>query len=154
MTTVQAVREVFSANQRFYEAFESLDIRRMAAVWRQDEQVRCIHPGWPPLTGWRLVRDSWVRIFNNARSMKFQITDQQVTVQNDVAWVVCVEHITMAIDEESEETRVLATNIFIRQDEQPPEQRWLMVHHHGSPVFQQIVEASDPDNSPGSGLEL
>ena len=144
MANVETVRQVFSANQQFYEAFESLDIHRMAAVWRQDAEVRCIHPGWPPVIGWQPVRDSWVRIFNNARSMKFQITDPHVTVQGAVAWVVCIERITMAIDDTEQETQVLATNIFVRGDDRPADQRWLMVHHHGSPIFQRMPETDDP----------
>lgn len=135
MTEVNAVRQVFAANQRFYEAFGSLEIQRMAAVWRQDEEVQCIHPGWPRLLGWQAVRDSWIRIFNNTRSMTFQITDTKVTVRGPAAWVVCVERITMVIDEEPQETRVLATNLFMREDDYSTEPSWLMVHHHGSPVF-------------------
>jgi len=142
MTEVDVVRQVFAANQRFYDAFGSLDIQRMAAVWRQDEEVQCIHPGWPRLLGWQAVRDSWIRIFNNTRSMTFQITDTKVTLQGLAAWVVCVERITMVIDEEPQETRVLATNLFMREDVQPGEPRWLMVHHHGSPVFH-LLEGTD-----------
>ena len=146
MANIETVRQVFSANQRFYEAFESLDIQRMAAVWRQDNEVQCIHPGWPPLIGWQPVRDSWVRIFNNARSMKFHITDTHITIQGAVAWVVCVERITTAIDEAQEETQVLATNIFVQREDPSAERRWLMVHHHGSPIFQRMPETEDPDD--------
>ena len=146
MADIETVQHVFSANQRFYEAFESLDIQRMATVWRQDNEVQCIHPGWPPLIGWQPVRDSWVRIFNNARSMKFHITDAHITVQGAVAWVVCVERITMAIDEAQEETQVLATNVFVQRDDHSAEHHWLMVHHHGSPIFQQMPETDDSDD--------
>jgi len=143
MTTVETVRQVFSANQRFYEAFEGLDIQRMTAVWRQDSGVQCIHPGWPRLVGWPAVRDSWVRIFNNTRSMTFQIADTQITVKGSVAWVICLEQITMLIDDEEQQTQVLATNIFEQQNGQPEGRRWLMVHHHGSPVFQRLA-GGDP----------
>jgi ketosteroid isomerase-like protein len=108
--------------------------------------VQCIHPGWSRLTGWRAVRDSWIRIFNHTRSMTFQITDPQVSVEGSVAWVVCIERITMLVDEEPQETQVLATNMFVRPGHQhdPSEERqWLMVHHHGSPVLQRVVEPED-----------
>jgi len=150
MTEVDTVRQVFSANQRFYEAFESLDIRRMTAVWQQDEGVQCIHPGWPRLIGWQAVRDSWIRIFNNTRSMKFRITEPRIIVKGSVAWVVCIERIEMVIDEEPQDTLVLATNMFVRPDhdpdhhnDQPEEGRWLMVHHHGSPVLQRLSEPGE-----------
>jgi ketosteroid isomerase-like protein len=148
MTEVDTVRQVFLTNQRFYAAFESLDIRRMAAVWQQDEGVQCIHPGWSRLIGWRAVRDSWIRIFNNTRSMQFRITDTQITVQGSIAWVVCVERITMVIDEEPQETHVLATNIFVGEETQPEGRHWLMVHHHGSPVLQRLPETPEPPESP------
>jgi len=143
MARVETVREVFAANQRFYEAFESLDIRRMAAVWRQDDDVQCVHPGWPRLIGWRAVRDSWIRIFNNTRSMAFRISDTKITVEDSVAWVVCVEWITMVVDEEPQETRVLATNIFRRRDDHDQIDPWLMVLHHGSPVLHQLAEPEE-----------
>lgn len=146
MSNVDTVRQVFSANQRFYEAFESLDIQKMAAVWRQEDKVQCIHPGWPPLIGWRPVRDSWVRIFNHSRSMKFDISHQQITVQGRVAWVVCIENITLAIDDTQQETQVLATNIFVQGDDHSGEPRWMMVHHHGSPIFQRTPHAGDSDD--------
>jgi ketosteroid isomerase-like protein len=142
MSDVDAAREVFACNQRFYEAFERLDIQLMAAVWRQDEEVQCIHPGWPRLIGWQAVRDSWIRIFNNTRSMKFQITDTKIAVRHSVAWVVCTERISMIIDEEPQETQVLATNIF-RRDDHGWDDPWLMVLHHGSPVFQRLAEPDD-----------
>jgi ketosteroid isomerase-like protein len=145
MNDVDAAQQVFAANHRFYEAFERLDIQLMAAVWRRDEEVQCIHPGWPRLIGWQAVRDSWIRIFNNTRSMTFQITDTKIAVRESVAWVVCTERISMIIDEEPQETQVLATNIFLRGDHGRNDP-WFMVLHHGSPVFQRLAEPDDSDD--------
>ena len=47
--------EIDQANTRFYEAFESLDIRQMEAVWASDQTVHCIHPGWEIRSGWPSV---------------------------------------------------------------------------------------------------
>jgi ketosteroid isomerase-like protein len=125
-------REVLLANRRFYQAFEHLDITEMSGIWAQEEWVQCVHPGWPILSGWRAVRDSWVRIFNNTRSMTIEAVDPKVSVQGSMAWVVCIEQLTTLVDEAPQHSRVVATNLFIR----PPESAaWLMVHHHGSPVF-------------------
>jgi len=146
MTEVDGARQVFSANQRFYEAFERLDIRCMDAVWRQDEGVQCIHPGWPRLVGWPAVRDSWVRIFNHTRSMQFRIADVKIAVTGSIAWVVCTERIKMVMDEEPQETQVLATNLFVRSDGQSEDSRWLMVHHHGSPVLRRLPETPITDD--------
>ncbi len=126
----ERIEEVTRANQAFYAAFETLDIAEMDKIWAHQEYVTCIQPGWALRTGWPEVRDSWVLIFNNTFSMKFELTEVQVQVAGDVAWVICMENITAQQSEEVQKTRVLATNLFeLIGDE------WLMIHHHGSPVM-------------------
>jgi ketosteroid isomerase-like protein len=126
----ERIEEVTRANQEFYQAFESLDIGRMDRIWAQQEYVTCIHPGWTLRIGWPAVRDSWVLIFNNTFSMKFDLTEIQVQVAGDVAWVICTENITSRQGEATQESRVLATNLYERVGEQ-----WKIIHHHGSPVM-------------------
>src|SRR5215813_312986 len=55
--------EVEEANQRFYRAFESLDLSEMDAIWAHGDHVACVHPGWRRLHGWEDVRRSWAAIF-------------------------------------------------------------------------------------------
>jgi ketosteroid isomerase-like protein len=124
------IEAVTLTNAAFYKAFESLDISHMDRVWANAEYVTCIHPGWTLRVGWPAVRDSWVLIFNNTFSMTFQLTDLQVQVSEDLGWVICTENIITRQGDESLESRVLATNLYERIDG-----RWLMIHHHGSPVL-------------------
>jgi len=53
-----------------------------------------------------------------------------VQVAGDLAWVVCVEHITSQQSDESQQAQVLATNLFERIGDE-----WLLIHHHGSAVM-------------------
>ncbi|HKW86558.1 MAG TPA: nuclear transport factor 2 family protein [Nitrospiraceae bacterium] len=126
----ERIEEVTRANQEFYQAFESLDIARMDWIWAQQEYVTCIHPGWTLRIGWPAVRDSWVLIFNNTFSMKFDLTEIQVQVAGDIAWVICTENITSRQGDTTQESRVLATNLYERVGDQ-----WKIIHHHGSPVM-------------------
>lgn len=126
----QRIAEVTQANQAFYEAFESLDIARMDRIWAHQEYVTCIHPGWTLRTDWPEVRDSWVLIFNNTFSMKFELSEVMIQVAGDMAWVICVESITSQQSDEPQEAKVLATNIFERIGDE-----WLLIHHHGSAVM-------------------
>ncbi len=126
----QRIQEVTKANQRFYEAFESLDIVKMDSVWAHQAYVTCIHPGWPIRSDWPAVRDSWVLIFNNTFSMKFELTEMMVQVAGDMAWVICVENITSQQSNEPQLAKVLATNLFKRIGDE-----CLMIHHHGSAVM-------------------
>jgi ketosteroid isomerase-like protein len=124
--TIAAVKR---ANERFYRAFESLDIDRMAALWVQAERAKCVHPGWDLLEGWEAVGRSWEAIFANTDYMRFVITDVSVHMYGRVAWVTCVENLSDAPDA-PQLSRILATNIYenINND-------WRIVHHHASPIM-------------------
>lgn len=125
------IEEVTRANQDFYQAFESLDIARMDGIWAQQDYVTCVHPGWTVRVGWPDVRDSWVLIFNNTFAMTFELTEMQVQVAGDIAWVICTENITSRQGERAQESRILATNLYEKTGA-----TWKIIHHHGSPVME------------------
>lgn len=127
----ERIEEVTLANEEFYRAFESLDIGEMDKIWAHQEYVTCIHPGWSMRVGWPMVRDSWVVIFNNIFSMGFSLTELQVQVAGDVAWVICTENITTRQADTTQNSRVVATNLYERMDE-----GWKIIHHHGSPLME------------------
>lgn len=127
----EKIEEVTRANELFYEAFESLDIARMDGIWAQQDYVTCVHPGWTVRVGWPDVRDSWVLIFNNTFAMTFELTEMQIQVAGDVAWVICTENITSRQGERSQESRILATNLYEKAGA-----GWKIIHHHGSPVME------------------
>lgn len=127
MPSLADIEAVKQANSAFYRAFESLDVHRMRAAWAQSEEIACVHPGWPLLTGFEKVMESWKRIFENTSMMQFTITGAVVRIEGDAAWVMCTENINTLMDGKVAEAKVQATNVFTRRDG-----RWLMVHHHGS----------------------
>jgi ketosteroid isomerase-like protein len=136
MREADAVRR---ANRAFYDAFESLDRERMAEVWLRSPRVQCTHPGWQRLSGFDSVLESWARIFENTMSMRFTIEDESIELMGDLAWVVCTEVIRSQTLDGPALSRVEATNVFERHGE-----RWLLVHHHGSPLIQRFDE-EDPE---------
>jgi ketosteroid isomerase-like protein len=127
ITDIEAVKE---ANQRFYEAFGALDINGMAAAWETSERALCVHPGWRPLVGWGIIRESWQGIFNNTTLMHFNIQYVNVAVEGDCGWVTCVENITSVLDGRATNFSILTTNIFVRTPE-----GWRMIAHHASPTM-------------------
>ena len=129
---------VAAANAAFYRAFETLDVREMEKVWLPDADVKCIHPGWPLLTGWGPVMASWERIFANTQSMRFDLSDLHVHAAGDMGWVVLIENLESQTEQGSGRSRILTTNLFERRDG-----RWFIVHHHGSPIFAPPTPAED-----------
>jgi ketosteroid isomerase-like protein len=129
---------VLAANNAFYRAFESLDLARMEAVWLRAPHVKCVHPGWGLLAGWGPVMESWRRIFADALEMRFTLAEVAVEVVGDLAWVVATEHIASS-DRDGRSTGIVqATNVFQRA-----EGRWLVIHHHGSPVLAPLVPGGE-----------
>jgi len=122
-------RALLAANQRFYLAFESLDIEGMAGVWAHDDNVQCVHPGWELLIGWEEVRDRWARIFANAKRVRIALSSVWVRLEGTTGWVACTEHVTTAFADGFDEAVAQATNIFVLR-----EGRWLLVAHHASPL--------------------
>ena len=51
------------AEARFYEALQQGDIARLMSAWAEDEEVVCVHPGWPRLIGTAAIRASYERMF-------------------------------------------------------------------------------------------
>lgn len=117
-----AVRAV---NAAFYAAFEHRDLDAMSDVWEHTDRVTVVHPGWPILSGWASVAASWFALFDGPQRLQFIVTDEQVTVVDDVAWVTCNEDLLGAEGTQA----VAATNVFVRTED-----GWRLVHHHGSPV--------------------
>ena len=124
------------SNSRFYKAFESLSIEKMDAACKHSDDTICIHPGWEMFTSWTAIRESWLRIFENTKMIKFVITNIKIKTFQKIAIVVCLENIDSIIeDENSIRLGVIATNIFEKQNlNNKNNNDWLMVHHHGSAV--------------------
>jgi ketosteroid isomerase-like protein len=122
--------ELEEANARFYRAFEQLQIAEMDAVWAHSDDVKCVHPGWPLLTGWAAVRASWEAIFASTAEMRFTLSDVRVVAAADFGWVTCTENILSEAAGRVAVTSILATNLFERAPD-----GWRLIHHHASHVF-------------------
>lgn len=126
MSDEQSVRE---ANNRFYMAMNALDIEEMDEVWADDERAICVHPGREAIIGYERIRESWVAIFSASDSISIAAGQERVQLSNDVAWVACVETISLMIEEGLAAAAAHATNVFRRTNG-----RWRMVLHHASPI--------------------
>ncbi|MGH8975064.1 MAG: nuclear transport factor 2 family protein [Acidimicrobiia bacterium] len=130
-----ADEDVLEANRAFYAAFEARDLEAMGQVWERSDRATVTHPGWPTLRSWPAVAESWRRIFDHTPYIQFFLTEENVVVAGDAAWVTLYENILQEVSgvEGRQQTlgdsRVAATNVFVRT-----EGAWRMVVHHGSPV--------------------
>jgi hypothetical protein len=50
---------------QFYEAMQQADIAKLMAVWSDDDEVACVHPGGPRIIGAVAIRASFGAMFAN-----------------------------------------------------------------------------------------
>lgn len=120
---------VVAANEAFYQAMSQRDSGEMARLWFPAEWVECVHPGGSAVRGWDAVRESFERLFASRGAMLIAATETRVRLIGDVAWVSCVERITLTVDDQMASSAAQATNVFVRHDAE-----WRLVLHHASPV--------------------
>ncbi|MGA6989126.1 MAG: nuclear transport factor 2 family protein [Nitrososphaeraceae archaeon] len=126
-----SLTEIQKSNAEFYHAFEGLSIDMMDNLWKHEENVICVHPGWELLVGWLAIRESWIMIFQNTEVIKFNITNPKIRLfdNNGIGIIVCQENIESSVNGQQDKIGVIATNVFERC-----ENRWLLIHHQGSSI--------------------
>jgi uncharacterized protein (TIGR02246 family) len=124
------------AEQAFYDAFQRADLDAMMAVWAEDDEVYCVHPGGPRLTGLEQIRESWRQIFASGANMRIQLRGLQQLRGGLVAVHTLYEYITL-IGEGGAPNVVAVTNVYLNIGG-----GWRIVAHHASPV------ANAPDQPP------
>ena len=50
---------------QFYEALQQGDVDKLMAIWSDDDDIACVHPGGPRVVGPRAIRASFDTIFAN-----------------------------------------------------------------------------------------
>ena len=116
------------AENAFYEALEHGDLEGMMAVWAEDEEIICVHPTGPRLSGQDQVRESWAKIFAGGTGPRGHIT-QQVAVTGMMIAVHSV-HETFTVEGDARtQVPMIATNVYLRTAA-----GWRMIVHHASPA--------------------
>jgi ketosteroid isomerase-like protein len=129
---------VLFANDAFYVAFQSADADAMERVWAARDGISCLHPGWPPLIGRRMVIQSWRGILSNTNQSTVTAHGAHAELHGDTAVVVCYETVGGFT--------LVATNVFVREDG-----GWRMVHHQSGET--QMPQGGIPANEDRGRLQ-
>jgi ketosteroid isomerase-like protein len=129
------------AESAFYDALARGNVELMMAVWADDEEIVCVHPGGPRFVGQEQVRDSWRKILEGGSGLGVNITSA-VTISGAMVAVHSVHESLTVPGESKPRGPVVATNVYLRTAE-----GWRMVAHHASPAPGQVeapVAAAGP----------
>ena len=116
------------AETAFYDAFERADLAAMMAVWAATDEIVCIHPQGPRLTGFEAVRDSWAQIFSGGTLLRVRITEARAFDGQALSVHTVIEMVAPPGSEASV-TSIFATNVY-----ELTEAGWRMVVHHAAPA--------------------
>ena len=133
------------AENAFYEALERCDLEGMMAVWAEDEDIVCVHPAGPRLTGQDQIRESWARIFSGGPRARVHITSQ-VAISGMMLAVHSVHENFVLPGQSQADARpvpIVATNVYLRTAA-----GWRMIVHHASPAPVQNEAAQPRDALP------
>ena len=134
------------AENAFYEAFERANIALMMAVWSETDNIVCIHPRGPRLTGFDAVRESWLQIFSGGSTLRVRTTEARKFAGQALA-VHNVIELVAAPGAEGSPTPVFATNIY-----ELTEGGWRMVVHHATPAPEEQARAQEQPPAPSHTL--
>ena len=124
---------------RFYEALQQGDIDKLMAVWSDDDEIVCVHPGGPRLVGPAAIRAAFESMFNhgaiNAQPEKVRRLQSLASAVHSV-----LERVQVMTKEGPQSAWVIATNVYLKSG-----QGWRLVAHHASPGTQnEPREVADP----------
>jgi ketosteroid isomerase-like protein len=112
---------------QFYEAMQQGNLDRMMAVWADDDEAVCVHPGGARVIGAGAIRASFGAIFGKGG---VAVHPQSVHRVQTLSCAVhhLVEHVALRSEGQPRLVHVHATNVYLKT-----EQGWRMVAHHASP---------------------
>jgi len=126
---------------QFYEALQQGDIEKLMAVWSDDDDIACVHPGGPRVIGAAAIRASFDAMFAhgaiNAHAEKVRRVMSHSSAVHNV-----LERVQMTSkDGQPQSAWVIATNVYMKTA-----QGWRLVAHHASPgtprEVKEIVETA------------
>ena len=113
--------------QQFYEALQHGDIDRLMAVWSDDDDIACVHPGGPRLVGPGAIRASFEMIFAHG-GVNAQPEKVRRLLLHGAAVHHVLEQVQAMTSDGPQSAWVIATNVYTKTA-----QGWRLVLHHASP---------------------
>lgn len=119
--TAEAVEEAF------YDAMQRADLPGLMALWADDDDVVCVHPGGQRITGLEAIRASWQEIFANGsvnvRPAEIRAYEGPLLSVHNV-----IEQVQVSGRMGEEVVQCVATNIYVKGAA-----GWRLLIHHSSP---------------------
>ena len=125
-----------------YEAMRRGDLDGLMALWSDDDEICCIHPGGKRLVGASAIRASFEAIFGNGAIDAEPHRVRRVESHSSAVHSV-LERIRVRSAEGEQFAWVIATNVYVKSTD-----GWRLVAHHASPgTAGEVHELVEPPSS-------
>ncbi|RJG03835.1 YybH family protein [Noviherbaspirillum sedimenti] len=118
----------------YYDALSHADIEALMALWAEDDEIVCIHPGAPRLVGHAAIRASWEAIFERGgvhiRPVQLHAAHNLMSAVHNV-----IEDVGSG-PHEGGDMHILATNVYLKTPH-----GWRLTMHHASIAPGKMPEA-------------
>ncbi|MCR5866025.1 MAG: YybH family protein [Aquincola tertiaricarbonis] len=111
---------------QFYEALQQGDIERLMALWSDDDEIVCVHPGGLRVMGAAAIRASFEAIFANG-TLPVQPARVRRLEGPGCAVHSVLERIDATTAEGTQTAWVMATNVYLKTA-----LGWRLAAHHAS----------------------
>ncbi|HEX2532057.1 MAG TPA: nuclear transport factor 2 family protein [Burkholderiaceae bacterium] len=109
----------------FYDAIARGDVDAVMALWADDEEIVCVHPGSLRLVGHAAIRASWETILERG-GIPIEPVELHATQNPMMAIRNVVEQIPLN-ENEAQDLHVVATNVYLKTPF-----GWRLAAHHAS----------------------
>lgn len=123
---------------QFYEALQQGDVDKLMAVWSDDDEVLCVHPGGPRIVGPAAIRAHFEAMFGNGTIQVHPERVRRLHTHSSAVHSV-MEHVQILTEDGPRTAYVIATNVYVKTP-----QGWRLVCHHASPgTPREVQEVSE-----------
>lgn len=106
----------------FYDALNRADLEALMALWADDDEIVCVHPGGPRLIGHAAIRSSWAAILEHGG---LHIVPSQLHETHNL--MSSVHTVVEGTAAGGEAAHLVATNVYVKTP-----RGWRIVLHHAS----------------------
>ena len=139
LATLSATDSPDDVEQQFYEALRRAQIDALMALWADEDETLCVHPGGPRLVGAAAIRASFEAVFANGGGLPIHAEKIHRVHTATAAVHSVLEHLEVPTAEGTQSAWVMATNIYLLTTK-----GWRLMAHHASPADPRDVTESHP----------
>jgi ketosteroid isomerase-like protein len=126
----RADSDIWSAYDKFGNAFRQLDLGGMFEVFAPDDDVSALHPTSPvPFIGPQNVLASWRKTFADIEALTYDPQVLKLSLVGSIGWMAELGQFHIVFKDAPDEIRhyhnVLSTYVFRKSDDE-----WHLVHYH------------------------